>query len=140
MGLINIENNMGITKSYCDFYLRTLDLSRAESDIAVFMLRGFSNREIGENIFLSEKTVKFHISRIFKKFNNFFYVKKCNRVKFLLYFYYLDRVFSKEVKEKISLSDFGDKNEIEGLYRSFFFRKMKKEVDGLVDFFSSATY
>ena len=43
------------------------DLSLRESEILRLIAGGLSNREIGERLMLSEKTVKNHISRIFSK-------------------------------------------------------------------------
>lgn len=42
-------------------------LSEREIEILYFISRGFSNREIGEELFLSEKTIKNNATRIFKK-------------------------------------------------------------------------
>jgi DNA-binding NarL/FixJ family response regulator len=42
-------------------------LSEREIEILYFISKGFSNREIGEELFLSEKTIKNNATRIFKK-------------------------------------------------------------------------
>ncbi len=42
-------------------------LSPRETDIIRLIAQGLSNREIGSRLFLSEKTVKNHVSRIFSK-------------------------------------------------------------------------
>jgi DNA-binding CsgD family transcriptional regulator len=42
-------------------------LSRRESDIAVFVVQGYSNREIAERSFICEQTVKDHLHAIFEK-------------------------------------------------------------------------
>lgn len=42
-------------------------LSEREVEILFFISKGFSNREIGEELFLSEKTIKNNATRIFKK-------------------------------------------------------------------------
>jgi DNA-binding NarL/FixJ family response regulator len=47
----------------------TSQLSPREADIIRLIAQGLSNREIGERLVLSEKTVKNHVSRIFSKLN-----------------------------------------------------------------------
>jgi two-component system, NarL family, response regulator DegU len=45
------------------------DLSERETDVIQLIALGLSNKQISERLFLSEKTVKNHISRIFSKLN-----------------------------------------------------------------------
>jgi DNA-binding NarL/FixJ family response regulator len=45
----------------------TEQLSRREQDVLRLIARGKSNREIGEELYISEKTVKNHITNIFRK-------------------------------------------------------------------------
>ncbi len=45
----------------------TFGLSSREMDILIYVTRGSSNREIGQALFISEKTVKNHLSSIFRK-------------------------------------------------------------------------
>lgn len=45
------------------------NLTKREYEILTLIAEGFNNREIGENLFISEKTVKNHVSNIFKKIN-----------------------------------------------------------------------
>lgn len=45
----------------------TNDLSPREADIIRLIAQGLSNRDIGQRLVLSEKTVKNHVSRIFSK-------------------------------------------------------------------------
>lgn len=47
--------------------LTDLKLSRRESDMAVFVVQGYSNREIAERSFICEQTVKDHLHTIFEK-------------------------------------------------------------------------
>jgi len=47
----------------------TSQLSPREADIIRLIAQGLSNREIGQRLVLSEKTVKNHVSRIFSKLN-----------------------------------------------------------------------
>ncbi|MBV8150809.1 MAG: response regulator transcription factor [Candidatus Eremiobacteraeota bacterium] len=48
---------------------RMNELSSRETDIIRLIAKGLSNKEIGSNLSVSEKTVKNHISRIFSKLN-----------------------------------------------------------------------
>ncbi len=45
------------------------ELSERETDVIQLIAIGLSNKQISEKLFLSEKTVKNHISRIFSKLN-----------------------------------------------------------------------
>ena len=47
--------------------LAPLDLSPREAEIAGLVLRGYSNREIEERLFISLETVKKHVSNIYRK-------------------------------------------------------------------------
>lgn len=47
--------------------LETESLSRRELDVLMLIARGKSNKEIGEELYISEKTVKNHITNIFRK-------------------------------------------------------------------------
>ncbi|EEG76107.1 response regulator [Dethiobacter alkaliphilus] len=42
-------------------------LSRRETDVLTLIARGKSNKEIGDELYISEKTVKNHITNIFRK-------------------------------------------------------------------------
>ena len=44
-------------------------ISKREQQILDLIHKGFKNREIAANLYLSEQTIKAHISRIFRKFN-----------------------------------------------------------------------
>lgn len=46
---------------------RDLGLTRRESEIAVFLLRGWSNGEIADALTIAETTVKKHVSNIYQK-------------------------------------------------------------------------
>jgi len=56
-----------------------VELTGAESKIVKLLLQGFSNRVIADHLYLSEKTVKFHLYKTFKKLS----VK--NRSELILY-------------------------------------------------------
>lgn len=49
--------------------LRELSITRRELEILELIAQGMSNREIGEQLFVSENTVKTHSSRLFDKLN-----------------------------------------------------------------------
>lgn len=55
------------------------DLTETEAKVVKLVLTGRANRDIAKNLFLSEKTVKFHLYKIFKKLS----VK--NRSELILY-------------------------------------------------------
>lgn len=44
-------------------------LSNREAQIADLVSRGLSNKEIANQFFVTEKTVKFHLTNIYKKLN-----------------------------------------------------------------------
>ncbi len=44
-------------------------LSKREYEILCNMLQGFSNKEIAQELKISEKTVKNHLCKIYRKFN-----------------------------------------------------------------------
>lgn len=44
-------------------------LTRREYEVISLISKGFNNKEIGQELFISEKTVKNHVSNIFKKIN-----------------------------------------------------------------------
>ncbi|HMP30871.1 MAG TPA: response regulator transcription factor [Saprospiraceae bacterium] len=43
------------------------DLSKREKQVLLYMAKGFTNLQIAEQLYISENTVKTHISRIFEK-------------------------------------------------------------------------
>lgn len=44
-------------------------LTDREKEVLACLVEGMSNKEIGERLFVSDKTVKIHVSKIFKKLN-----------------------------------------------------------------------
>ncbi len=44
-------------------------LSNREAQVADLVSRGLSNKEIANQLFIIEKTVKFHLTNIYKKMN-----------------------------------------------------------------------
>ena len=47
--------------------MREYDLTRRESEIAWLLYKGYTNRQIGEELFIAETTVKKHVSHIYEK-------------------------------------------------------------------------
>ncbi len=45
------------------------NVSKREQQIVNLIQKGYKNKEIAQDLFLSEQTIKAHVSRIFKKFN-----------------------------------------------------------------------
>jgi DNA-binding CsgD family transcriptional regulator len=44
-------------------------LSNRESEVAGLVTKGLSNKEVANQLFVTEKTVKFHLTNIYKKMN-----------------------------------------------------------------------
>src|SRR5690606_31289283 len=44
-------------------------LSNRESEVAELVTKGLSNKEVANQLFVTEKTVKFHLTNIYKKMN-----------------------------------------------------------------------
>lgn len=42
-------------------------LSKSELKVVSEIIRGLTNKEVGNNLFVSEKTIKFHLTNIYKK-------------------------------------------------------------------------
>jgi two-component system response regulator DegU len=55
------------------------ELSTREHEVLSLLVKGFTNKEIGEKLFVSEKTVKNHLNSIFKK------ISVSGRLKAILY-------------------------------------------------------
>ncbi|MBR9845264.1 MAG: response regulator transcription factor [Algicola sp.] len=49
--------------------IETLDISKREYEVLVGISEGLSNKEIGEKLFVSESTVKTHVSNLLSKLN-----------------------------------------------------------------------
>lgn len=64
-----------MTKKLLDFHIQKRDapqreeLTEREKEVLHCLLEGLSNKEIAEKLFISDKTVKIHLSKIFKKLN-----------------------------------------------------------------------
>ena len=44
-------------------------LSNRESEVAALVATGLSNKEVADRLFVTEKTIKFHLTNIYKKMN-----------------------------------------------------------------------
>ena len=55
------------TEAQMDKFLEKYSISKRESEVIKLMLKGKSNKEIEEALFISSHTVKNHIYRIYKK-------------------------------------------------------------------------
>lgn len=47
--------------------LLSFGLTPREADVAALVAKGFSNKEVGNQLFVSEKTIKFHLTKVYKK-------------------------------------------------------------------------
>ena len=48
---------------------KDMGLTQREKEVLLCLVQGLSNKEIARKLFISDKTVKIHVSRIFKKLN-----------------------------------------------------------------------
>jgi len=44
-------------------------LTSREAEVLKLLIKGFSNKDIAQNLFISEKTVKTHLNKVFRKLN-----------------------------------------------------------------------
>ena len=61
------ENVLKLEKEQPEPLWKSKELTRREREIAELAARGFSNREIAEELCITETTVKKHLSNIFEK-------------------------------------------------------------------------
>lgn len=71
----------GNKTTFKDIENKLVDLTETESKIVKLALRGYSNKKIASHLYLSDKTVKFHLYKVFKKLS----IK--NRSELILYCY-----------------------------------------------------
>ena len=50
-----------------EYKLRTVGLSNREVEVAKVVALGKSNKEVASRLFVTEKTIKFHLTNIYKK-------------------------------------------------------------------------
>lgn len=60
------KSDVGVGERYGGFSFSII-LSRRESELLSCLAEGLSNKEIGERLFISEGTVKWHVNNIFSK-------------------------------------------------------------------------
>lgn len=63
------QNKNNLNEKITSHNIKDLDLTRREQEIFSLVLEGFTNKEIGEKLFIAETTVKKHIQNILKKAN-----------------------------------------------------------------------
>jgi DNA-binding NarL/FixJ family response regulator len=56
----------GMNKIYYEF-LKAKGLSNREAEVSHLVAKGLSNKEVASKLFITEKTVKFHLSNIYPK-------------------------------------------------------------------------
>lgn len=66
---IALPNGPDYLKNFLHGKVQSFTLSEREKDILKTMVLGLKNKEIADKLFISENTVKTHISNIFKKFD-----------------------------------------------------------------------
>lgn len=54
-------------KKSIDFLLKEYGITEREKEIVLFLIRGYSNKEISNKLFISVNTVKTHIAKIYQK-------------------------------------------------------------------------
>jgi DNA-binding CsgD family transcriptional regulator len=48
-------------------YVKSLGATAGEARVVVALLKGYTNKKIAAELFLCEKTVKFHLTNVYKK-------------------------------------------------------------------------
>lgn len=51
-----------------EVYIRN-GLSKREAEVAELVSKGLSNKEVADKLFVTEKTIKFHLTNIYRKMN-----------------------------------------------------------------------
>ncbi|MEM7007898.1 MAG: LuxR C-terminal-related transcriptional regulator [Thermodesulfobacteriota bacterium] len=64
-----ITEQLAINKSSTNLTPAIPSFTRRELEIIQLVVSGQKNREIGDKLFISEKTVKHHLTKIFRKLN-----------------------------------------------------------------------
>ena len=55
------------SKKFLQEYLLKKNLSKREVEVVMLVLQGLTNREVANNLCVAEKTVKFHLTNVYKK-------------------------------------------------------------------------
>ena len=50
-------------------YLQQRGLSRRESEVVVLVVQGLTNKQVADKLCVAEKTVKFHLTNVYKRMN-----------------------------------------------------------------------
>lgn len=69
LGRVEIQESMNISGKEYDHIYTKYGISNREKEIIQLIFAGKSNKEVGEVLFISEKTVKYHIYNIYRKLN-----------------------------------------------------------------------
>lgn len=56
-------------KKLFEILTKNMNLTNREAEVAVLVSTGLSNKEIANSLFVTEKTIKFHLQNIYKKMN-----------------------------------------------------------------------
>ena len=71
MALVNFDlsviENIGSEKAESELNVFNGILSKREAEVAMLICQGLSNKQIAEQLFVSEKTIKTHVSNILSK-------------------------------------------------------------------------
>ena len=71
MALVNFDlsviENIGSEKVESELNVFNGILSKREAEVAMLICQGLSNKQIAEQLFVSEKTIKTHVSNILSK-------------------------------------------------------------------------
>ena len=51
------------------YYLKEKNLTKCETEVLVLVLQGYINKEVAKKRGVKEKTVKFHLTNVYKKLN-----------------------------------------------------------------------
>lgn len=69
-----------LTSTEVNDKLRKMSLTKREAEVAYAIMKGMTNREIAENYYVSEATVKKHVSHIFEKLE----IQKREEIKYII--------------------------------------------------------
>jgi len=50
-------------------HLRQKGLSKRESEVVILVVQGLTNRQVADKLCVAEKTVKFHLTNVYKRMN-----------------------------------------------------------------------
>ncbi|MTI48579.1 response regulator [Sporosalibacterium faouarense] len=76
-----LASEMSSEETKTEDQLKIEALTKREYEVLILIAEGLNNREIAEKLFISEKTVKNHVSNIFKK------IEVCDRIQAAIFAY-----------------------------------------------------